>query len=149
MYIEDPVKLAPDNCMVIKLFFFSGTNEPECILHELLDDDTRRVSYESTTHRCDYNLADHEGWYRFSNGRHMSTQCAERHKCSTNYPGWLTGGHPSVSQGRLTRKVCFGRKSGSYCRCLYPKYITVRNCGSFYVYKLKPIQGCQLRYCTN
>ena len=127
--------------------FLLGTGEPECLRHMLLDDDTRPVSYGFTTYKCDRDLA--EGWYRFLSGRHLSTQCAESYKCNTNYPGWLTGGHPSVEQGRVSRQVCFGRKSGSSCPCWYSTYITVRNCGAFYVYKLKPTPTCSLRYCTN
>lgn len=132
------------------IIFLSGTNKPECAHHMLIDDDTRRVSYGFNTHRCDRYLT--VGWYRFLNGRRMSTQCAESHKCDADYPGWLTGGHPSVGQGRVYRKVCFGQKSGSSCPCSYSTYITVRNCGSFYVYKLKPTprpSSCDLRYCTH
>ena len=126
---------------------FPGTDKPECIRHMLLDDDTRRVSSTYTYGRCDNDLA--EGWYRFLNGRHMRGTCARYHECNAKYPGWLTGGFPSVSQGRVTRTVCFGRRSGSYCPCTYSTYIKVRNCGSSYVYKLKPTPGCYLRYCTN
>ena len=125
--------------------FVSGTDKPECVHHMLLDDYTRRVSYEHTYDRCDSDLG--EGWYRFYDRRYMNTQCANINECNTDNPGWLTGGHPSVSQGRVTRKVCFGYKSYSCCR--YSTYITVRNCGLFYVYKLKPTPSCDLRYCSN
>jgi len=123
---------------------FSGTNKPECFQHMVIDDDSRRVGSTHTHDRCDSGLA--EGWYRFINGKRMSSQCAKWHFCNTDNPGWLVGGHPSVSAGRVTRKVCFGQKSSSCCS--YHTYITVRNCGSFYVYKLKPTPRCYLRYCT-
>ena len=129
-------------------WFFSGTDKPECVRHMLLDDDSRRVGFAlNGQHKCDGDLA--EGWYRFLNNKRLSDQCAEIHSCSTDYPGWLVGAHPSVSAGRVTRKVCFGRKSSSSCPCTYHTYITVRNCGSFHVYKLKPTPKCNLRYCTN
>ena len=125
----------------------SGTDRPECFNHMVIDDDSRRVgsTFTHDTVRCDSDLA--EGWYRFINRKRMSTQCADTHACNTDYPGWLVSGHPSVSWGRVRRKVCFGQKSSSSC-CSYHTYITVRNCGSFYVYKLKPTPACHLRYCT-
>ena len=122
----------------------SGTDKAECFNHMVIDDDSRRMGSPYTTNRCDNNLA--EGWYRFINGKHMNTQCVKYNACNTNYPGFLVGGYPSVSAGRVTRKVCFGYKSS--CHCSYHTYITVRNCGSFYVYKLKPTPECYLRYCT-
>ena len=125
-----------------------GTDKPECVHHMVLDDGSRRVGYEWTgQHDCDSDLA--EGWYRFINGKRMNEQCAKYHVCNTDNPGWLVGGHPSVSAGRVTRKVCFGQKSSSSCPCSFHTYIKVRNCGSFYVYKLKPTPKCHLRYCTN
>ena len=126
---------------------FSGTDKPECFSHMVIDDDSRRVGSSHTYDRCDNNLA--EGWYRFINGKRMSEQCVKRDACNTGRPGWLVGGHPSVSAGRATRKVCFGIKSSSSCPCSYHTDITVRNCGSFYVCKLKPTPICDLRYCTN
>ena len=65
--------------------------------------------------------------------------------CSTDAPGWLSGGHPTVAEGAVRRKVCFAYLFGC---CSYPKYISVRNCGAFFVYKLEPPR-CNLRYCGN
>ena len=123
----------------------SGTDSPECFNYKVIDDDSRRVSSTHTHDRCDSELG--EGWYRFI--KHMSSQCAKYHACNTDYPGRLVGTHPSVSAGRVTRQVCFGKKSSSSCPCSFHTHITVRNCGSFYVYKLKPTPACSLRYCTN
>ena len=125
----------------------SGTDRPECFNHMVIDDDSRRVGSTYSYHRCDLYLA--EGWYRFINRKRLNTQCAKQLACNTDHPGWLVAAHPSVSAGRVTRKVCFGKKSSSSCPCSYHTYITVRNCGSFYVYKLKPTPTCALRYCTN
>ena len=127
---------------------FSGTDRPECVHYMSLDDDSRRVGYVWTgQHICDNDLA--EGWYRFLNNKRLSSQCVKTHSCSTDNAGWLEGGHPSVLAGRVTRKVCFGIKSSSSCPCSHHTYIMVRNCVSFYVYKLKPTPTCPLRYCTN
>ena len=138
-----PIQVIPNHKMT-----FSGTNRLECLTHMLIDDDSRRrVFYTPTNDRCDKDLA--EGWYRFKNGRHMNMQCAKETACNAYYPGWLVGGHPSVSAGRVTKKVCFDRKWITASCCTYHTYIMVSNCGSFYVYKLKPTPACNLRYCTN
>ena len=120
----------------------SGTGKPECFNHMVIDDDSRRVSFTYTYNGCDIDLT--EGWYKFINGKHMSNQCVKHPACNTHNPGWLVGGHPSVSAGRVTRKVCFGSKL--WLCCFYHTYITVRNCGSFYVYKLKPTPGLKVYF---
>ena len=125
----------------------SGTDGPECFNYMLIDDDSRRVGSKYTHDRPDGDLA--EGWYRFINKKRMWNSCIPSYECNVMYPGWLEGAHPSVWQGRVTRKVCFGRKWISSTCCNYNTQITVRNCGSFYVYKLKPTPAGSLRYCTN
>ena len=124
---------------------FSG-NKTECVQHTTIDDDTRYNNYylNKGSVKCDRYLA--EGWYRFLTRKRMNTNCGySTYYCHTSYPGWLNGNHPSVEEGIVTRQVCFG--SGS-CSCSYATYIKVLNCGSFYVYKLKPTPTCNLRYCT-
>ena len=130
----------------------SGTDIPECFNHMVIHDDSRRVGSTHTRDRCDSGIV--EGWYRFINRKRMSNQCAKHHACNTDYPGWLVGNHPYSTWSRVTRKVCFDRKSSSSsssssssCPCKYHTYITVTYCGSFHVYKLKPTPTCS-RYCT-
>ena len=129
--------------------FFPGTEKPECEPYWTIDDNTRRKSFTaSRSSKNDYYLA--EGWYRFISGKQMSTSCSYSSSyCDTSYAGWLQGSHPSLKDGVVSRKVCFGY-SGGYggnC-CLYSTYIKMRNCGSFYVYKLKPTPNSNCRYCT-
>ncbi|XP_068747699.1 uncharacterized protein [Montipora capricornis] len=125
------------------------TDKPECLRHTTIDDQTRyyRGYYSTTIKKCDHRLT--EGWYRFLFFASMATSYSSgsNRYCDTIYRGWLTGSHPSVSDGIVNRKVCFAHSSSS--RCLYSTYIKVRNCGKFYVYKLKPTPKCYLRYCTN
>ena len=127
----------------------SGINRPECFNYMPIDDDSRRVYSTHTHYRCDSGLV--EGWYRFMNGKRMSTQCAKNKACNTYYPGWISS-HPYSIGSSVGKKVCFGQKSSSSsrvrCPCTYHTYITVTNCGFFYVYKLKPTPTCNLRYCT-
>ena len=94
---------------------------------------------------CDSGLA--EGWYRFEGdaGTRMLTKCVDQGKCGTTYPGWLIGGHPTVAEGKVDREVCFD--ACPHCSCNKNKYIKVKNCSSYYVYKLDGTPSCALRYC--
>ncbi|XP_068741645.1 uncharacterized protein [Montipora capricornis] len=66
---------------------------------------------------------------------------------ATKPPGWLSGGHPSVEDGAVVRRVCFGRG----CTCDTFVYISVRNCSGFYVYNLTsiPSSNCYYGYCAS
>ena len=79
----------------------------------------------------------HKGtvWYRWG-GAHrdrIPDKCALKGQCDTDYSGWLKGAHPSVTEGAVTRKVCF---SGYKFCCLGSHSIQVKNCSSYYVYEL-------------
>ena len=126
-------------------FVFSG-NKTECVEHRTIDDDSRSHRYSaSNNNKNDRYLP--EGWYRFVTRTRMNTKCvtAGNNKCNTAYIGYLSQNHPSVEEGIVTRQVCFSYPS--YC-CRYSTYIKVLNCGSFYVYKLKPTPVSWARYCT-
>ena len=74
----------------------------------------------------------------------MPTSCVSERTCGTHAPGWMSGAHPTVDDGKVTRTVCYGW-SGHCCR--RSNNIEVVNCGLYYVYKLGPTPGCTLRYC--
>ena len=94
---------------------------------------------------CDYQLS--EGWYRFvgAAGTKMPTTRVPAYRCSIDWPGWLDGAHPTVEDGEVFRKVCFSDRSTG---CRYIKEILVKNCGSYYIYKLIKPQRCPSRYCS-
>ena len=78
----------------------------------------------------------------------MPTSCVPIFRCATNAAGWLTGGHPTVADGEVTRKVCFSYMQGC---CEYSTDIKVRNCGGYYVYYFNSTQNdieCNFRYCS-
>ena len=75
----------------------------------------------------------------------MADSCVPINHCGVRGPGWLSGGHPSVLDGAVQRKVCFIANS---C-CGFSVSIAVRNCGGFYVYQLKQLVFCFFRYCGN
>ena len=97
--------------------------------------------------KCDRNdLSSIPKWYRFSGaaGTMMPTSPVPIRYCGTHAPGWMNGKHPSKNEGAVSRKVCFHWSNNV---CLWNIQITVRNCGSFYVYKLPRTPNCSLRYC--
>ena len=125
---------------------FSVMSKPECFNYTKLDDQNRNINYSGGSVLCDRGIS--TGWYRFVGdaGNQMSTTCIPNGwKCSTHATGYLNGAHPSVSEGKVTRQVCFGWSGGC---CTFRKNIEVINCsGSFYIYKLVPTGTCSLRYC--
>ena len=72
----------------------------------------------------------------------MSTTCCYQYgHCDTYYQGRLMGGHPTVDDGIVSRQVYFGyydKHNVNFYKNRFSIYIKVRNCGPFYVYKLKP-----------
>jgi hypothetical protein len=56
----------------------------------------------------------------------------------------MNGAHPTVADGKVTRKVCFNW-SGNCCHG--SNDIEVVNCGQYYVYELSKIIPGTVRYC--
>lgn len=115
----------------------------ECQNYQSLSGRDRHVSYGNTNTYCDSGLS---GWFRFegSAGSRMATSCQSKNRCNTHAPGYLTGGHPSVADGQVRRRVCFHWDNSC---CNWSKSITVRNCGAYYVYYITGTPTCSLRYC--
>ena len=74
----------------------------------------------------------------------MPTERVPAHKCGTDWSGWLDDAHPTVEEGKVKRKVCFNGRATS---CKYTIRISVKNCGSHFIYKLLQPPGCSFRYC--
>ena len=110
--------------------------------------DSRRNSLTLWT-LCDNELV--PNWYRFTNdaGTTMRTSCPAMDACGTVKPGWLDGDHPSASDGRVTRKVCFKDVVGVQPNCCHSSaFIKVRNCSSYIVYYLNGTgTTCPAAYC--
>ena len=122
---------------------FSFLAVSECNQYKILNDSNRRNDF-GRGRKCDRNLT---GWYRFSAGAGTSiaTKCNSKgQRCGTDFPGWMSGTHPTVDEGVVSRKVCF---SGYHYCCYHNVMINVRNCSSFFVYRLKPLSYCNSRYC--
>ena len=85
------------------------------------------------------------GWYRITGGAGTQLADFEVHEnhCGTHATGWMAGGHPTVSQGEVTRTVNFNSEHGAW-----KTRIRVINCYTHYVYYLKDMPTCSLGYCT-
>lgn len=96
--------------------------------------------------KCDDKL--NPGWYRFQGaaGDRILDKCVPEGRCGTDAPGWLQGNHPTVAEGVVTGKVCYHFKGNC---CLWSNNISVKNCGEYFVYQLRQLPGCNLRYCGN
>jgi len=116
----------------------------ECQNYGTLNNADRKITYPNNNGYCDNSIV--PGWYRLDGaaGRQMASSCLPTNRCNTYATGWLSGGHPSVADGQVTRTVCF-HWQGNCCR--WSTNIQVRNCGSYYVYYLSGTPDCNLRYC--
>ena len=117
---------------------------PECTQYKFLNDSDRHRNYSIYGKKCDNDLT--EAWYRFHGpaGSVMASSCVPTHSCNTNLPVWMEGSLPTVDEGVVLRRVCFH----GYGKCCFRDVqINVRNCGPFYIYRLKKLTFCNSRYC--
>ena len=120
----------------------------DCYHYSTLSDADRKSSYEtpqSSDGVCDNLLL--EGWYRFEGaaGTKMPTTPVDDFHCNTVFSGWLNGAEPTVADGEVIRAVCYTRSSNT---CSHSNKILMKNCGSFFIYKLVPTPICNSRYCS-
>ena len=85
-------------------------------------------------------------WYRFvgAAGTKMPTTYVPAYKCGTDWSGWLDDAHPTVEDDEVQKMVCFSDRSPG---CKHTKKISVKNCGSYFIYKLHQPTSCNMRYC--
>ncbi|CAC5414798.1 unnamed protein product [Mytilus coruscus] len=146
---------------VIILIVEGGNQEP-CDTHNFIDDWKRSVAYvPDNPHLCDSFLL--EDWYRVvsGTGELMPTECpVGGWRCGTTNPIWLSkdsfliplidgvqeneNTYPDVD--KTVSRIVY---SVSDENCKSKKLpIKIKNCGGqYYVYYLKPVQGCLTAYC--
>ncbi|KAL1281283.1 hypothetical protein QQF64_000086 [Cirrhinus molitorella] len=122
-----------------------------CYNYTVLDNSWRSTSNtDVSVRRCDRDLT-WSGWYRlFINGlsAHLPDTCVASSRCGTNFPLWITDGHPTVEDGVVTRGVC--GNSGTYCYYYESYPIQVKACpGNYYVYELVTPTTCNAAYCAD
>ena len=119
-----------------------------CYNYSILNDSDRKNTYNTPTNGevlCDNLLP--EGWYRFvgAAGTKMPTTPVHRFRCNTAFPGWLKGAEPTVANVEVSGLVCFTRGTDN---CAFSKEIVMKNCGSYFIYKLGKPPICKSRYCS-
>ena len=118
-----------------------------CPQYMNLTDADRKYGPDTTGHpKCDDTLS---GWYRFQGdaGRKMMTTCPSINKCGGRFSAWLRDDHPTVAQGSVKKEVCIRMFEPGDC-CVNSYFIDVKNCCSYYIYKLRAGQfSCDFRYC--
>ncbi|XP_039540238.1 adhesion G protein-coupled receptor E3-like isoform X2 [Pimephales promelas] len=121
-----------------------------CNNYTELDEPWRANSSQiSNSYKCDQSVS-WSGWYRlFINNMsaHIPDTCVAQYSCGTYIPLWIRGGHPTVTDGVVTRDVC--GYAGSFC-CSFGSYpIKVKACpGDYYVYELVSPTRCPSAYCA-
>ncbi|XP_015780355.1 PREDICTED: uromodulin-like [Acropora digitifera] len=116
---------------------------PECASYITLNASDRNEHYRGKK-KCDNNLE--TNWYRFQGqaGKQLAIKCPPVQKCNTDLTGWMNGNHPNVEDGIVKRQVCF-HGFGNCCHKTLT--IDVRNCGAYFVYRLRKVSICNSRYC--
>ena len=131
--------------MLLKLSFFFVADP--CHHYTNLSKANRNTKHKlmpSETALC-YKIIS-EGWYRFvgTAGTRMPTTRVSAFSCRTHWSGWLDGANPTVEDGEVKRTVCFSDRSSG---CKYSVGISVKNCGSYFIYELHHPPHCESRYC--
>ena len=117
-----------------------------CHNYTVLSEADRAQGHISSNYRSDRSDLV-PGWYRFQGaaGDRMADKCVPMDHCGTQYPGWLSGAHPTVAEGVVIRRVCLSAE-----KCCY-RYLNIRlkNCGAYFVYALPRLYYSPSRYCGN
>nr|XP_014352175.1 PREDICTED: uromodulin-like isoform X3 [Latimeria chalumnae] len=131
-------------CSAVNSFF---SQADPCSSYTVLNEKWRSTKYKVTSEtHCDSNL---NGWYRFTGdgGVQMPENCVPKHSCGTDAPLWLSGSHPLVTDGIVTRTAC-GHWDTNCCH--FSNTVEVKACPEgFFVYKFTGTTHCSLVYCAD
>ncbi|XDV16875.1 hypothetical protein PO909_016391, partial [Leuciscus waleckii] len=115
-----------------------------CYNYTVLDDTWRSINNTDASVRyCDTSVS-WSGWYRLfikNTSAHIPDTCVAEYSCGTDTALWIRGGHPTVTDGVVTRDIC--DNWNNYC-CYFGSFpIKVKACpGDYYVYELvRPTDG--------
>ena len=134
------------NRISLSQLLFNFLADP-CYNYRNLSEANRKSSYDTPhgSELCDNSLS--EGWHRFvgAAGTKMPTTRVPAYRCGTNWSGWLMTAHPTLEDGEVLRTVCFSDRSTG---CKHSNEISVKNCGSYFIYEFFKPPGCDSRYCS-
>ncbi|CAB3996743.1 Hypothetical predicted protein, partial [Paramuricea clavata] len=76
----------------------------ECFEYTWLNESNRNAKYLPRLYHCDSSLS--TGWYRFGGGAgiKLSIKCYNGARCGTTAHGWMSGAHPTIAEGKVSRK---------------------------------------------
>ncbi|XP_048580273.1 uncharacterized protein LOC5514016 isoform X2 [Nematostella vectensis] len=121
-----------------------------CSNYATLNDDSRLLSRVTSLLISDDVSINETNWYQFTGKAgyyHFPGHVVPEGRCGATASGWMSGTHPSVSEGVVKRTVCFHSNSQE---CRYSVSVYVRNCFGFYVYKLRKLDAAwNARYCVD
>ncbi|XDV15911.1 hypothetical protein PO909_015852, partial [Leuciscus waleckii] len=132
------------------IFITAHLSDP-CDNYTVLDE-PRRSIYNTHASVIFYDCSiNWRGWYRLfinNTSAHIPDTCVARYSCGTDVSLWIRGGHPTVTDGVVTRYVC--GNAFMYC-CFYGSFpIKVKACpGNYYVYELVSPTHCSSDYISD
>nr|QBA18365.1 VIgL family ZP-related protein 1 isoform 3 [Littorina littorea] len=147
-YVNEQLEAFRDEVHFLRnISYYFLTGPCNSLNHVVLSDVRRAVTNNVNARLCDKTLT--PGWYRFvldGTNAVIPTECVPRYHCGTNAPYWLDlQGKALPGAGQQTdARACAFCVTG----CHWETPITVRNCGAFFVYKLKPDNHCNLSFCA-
>eukprot|EP00116_Pleurobrachia_bachei_P004756 sb/3465018/ len=109
------------------------------VYYEIHDERRLHYSHKAGTSFTRFDLDNKfNGWIRYTMGlgRMMEEAPAISNMCYAEYQGWINGTHPEANDGVVKRQVCWKHGSDT---CKKTNEISIRNCGSFYVYGISSI----------
>ncbi|CAF0795346.1 unnamed protein product [Rotaria sordida] len=124
---------------------------PPCSSYTTINDPSRNVAQVSLYGPCDtgspFNTSNGGSWIRFigTGGTTLSLVEPTTSQCGGYSGGWINGTLPTTVGTVANATVCFRINKVS---CLVIVYVSVINCGGFFVYFLPPVRICNGRYCT-
>ncbi|XP_060703047.1 uncharacterized protein LOC132829704 [Hemiscyllium ocellatum] len=135
--------------LVLGLMFPDTKIADPCVNHTVLDPTRRSIELgvKECSHQNQYGKDLQQGWYRFNSSDEwmIPENAIPIDHCCTRSTGWLNGRHPSVSEGEVTRTICFSWNNNN---CFSSQGIIIKKCPTFFVYELKPTEFCNAGYCA-
>lgn len=137
----------------------------ECLSYNVLDEPDRSNLVLGLANNCDnINPEQFEGkngelspawkgagWYRMilpggrPGGSRIPEEIQDTRRCGTSVGGYISEAHPTTVGESKDVKFCF---KGSNTDCEWETLGKVTHCGDYYVYFLKDVPFCRLRYCA-
>lgn len=126
-------------------------NGAPCSSYTTINDPTRNINQTGFYGTCDrgapFNATSDGSWIRFVGvgGTIIARTPLEKSTCGAYIPVWLNDTLPTAVGIVNNRTLCLSLDVGP---CFITMFISVVNCGSFYVYLLPSMSVCNARYCT-